>query len=593
MERKETPSKEKAAETIRFFWSYAKKFPKDLSISLILIPINVTLISTVIPWLISRILDTLSKPSTGQSLTPYVVGILASAVLGLVVNFIGFRSHFKHLTETYAALVQRCFYALSERGEHFYANKFTGALTKYAVDFPNAFSSIEGAFIINVLPFITRALTGVVVVYLGGAPWLALLLLLFSFGTVYIVYRGRARRQTLRDVRRNAQTAINSHLADVITNNQTMRTFAQWDTERKRNSKLTRKWATLMHRDFALVNWLSSQLIQLSLAMQILFVLIMIYFVRSGSISISVAIFSITYLIRFATELFGIGGMMNQIENALIDAAPMMTILHEAPEVNDAPRATQLLVDKAEINFTEVDFAYQENAGQNVLSHLDLHIKPGEKIGLVGPSGGGKSTITKILLRLLDIQAGNITIDGQDVSLVTQESLRKNISYVPQESILFHRTLAENISYGNPSANLKDVVRAAKLAHADEFIQKLPEGYDTLVGERGVKLSGGQRQRVAIARAILKNAPILVLDEATSSLDSESEKLIQDALAKLMENRTAIVIAHRLSTIQKMDRIIVLEKGALVETGTHQELLKKSGLYARLWAHQSGGFLED
>jgi ATP-binding cassette subfamily B protein len=193
----------------------------------------------------------------------------------------------------------------------------------------------------------------------------------------------------------------------------------------------------------------------------------------------------------------------------------------------------------------------------------------------------------------MDIQGGTITIDGQDISKVTQESLRKAISYVPQEPMLFHRTLAENIRYGKLDATDEEVTRAAKLAHAHEFIKGLPSGYDTLVGERGVKLSGGQRQRVAIARAILKDAPILVLDEATSALDSESEKLIQDALNKLMKNRTSIVIAHRLSTIQKMDRIIVLDKGQIIEEGSHTELLAMKGTYAKLWAHQSGGFLEE
>ena len=193
----------------------------------------------------------------------------------------------------------------------------------------------------------------------------------------------------------------------------------------------------------------------------------------------------------------------------------------------------------------------------------------------------------------MDIQEGVITIDEQDIAKVTQSSLRKAISYVPQEPMLFHRTLSENIRYGKLNATDAEVERAAKLAHAHEFIKDLPQGYETLVGERGVKLSGGQRQRVAIARAILKDAPILVLDEATSALDSESEKLIQDALGKLMKNRTSIVIAHRLSTIQKMDRIIVLDKGKITEEGSHKELLLKNGTYAKLWAHQSGGFIEE
>ena len=224
---------------------------------------------------------------------------------------------------------------------------------------------------------------------------------------------------------------------------------------------------------------------------------------------------------------------------------------------------------------------------------FSLDVQPGERVGLVGPSGGGKTSITKLLLRYMDIQTGAITIDGQDIRSITRDDLHKAISYVPQEPLLFHRSLGENIAYGNPDASLATIKTSAIRAHADQFISNLPNGYNTLVAERGIKLSGGQRQRVAIARAMLKDSPILLLDEATSALDSESEKLIQDALWKLMEGRTAIVIAHRLSTIQRMDRIVVLNNGKIVEEGTHKQLIKQKGTYAGLWAHQSGGFLDE
>jgi ATP-binding cassette subfamily B protein len=212
---------------------------------------------------------------------------------------------------------------------------------------------------------------------------------------------------------------------------------------------------------------------------------------------------------------------------------------------------------------------------------------------VVGHSGSGKTTLTRLLLRFSDIESGAIMIDGQDIGNVTQKSLRESIAYVPQEPMLFHRSLRENIAYGKPNATMKEITAAAEKANALEFIKKLPDGFETTVGERGVKLSGGQRQRIAIARAILKDAPILVLDEATSALDSDSEKLIQDALSKLMKGRTSIVVAHRLSTIAKLDRIIVLEDGQIAEQGSHDELLKQKGTYAKLWAHQSGGFIEE
>jgi ATP-binding cassette subfamily B protein len=242
------------------------------------------------------------------------------------------------------------------------------------------------------------------------------------------------------------------------------------------------------------------------------------------------------------------------------------------------------------LDLRHISFAYPDKPGQEVLSDIHLTIRHGEKLGIVGPSGGGKSTLMKLLLGYYPITQGQILIDGQPVD---NQSLTDLTSYVPQDTAVFHRSIRDNIAYGKLDATDAQIISAAKHAQAHDFITTLDAGYDTLVGERGIKLSGGQRQRVAIARAILKNAPLLMLDEATSALDSESERLIQAALRDLMRGRTAIVIAHRLSTIQRMDRIIVLDKGTIVEQGTHQELLAQGGLYATLWSHQSGGFIEE
>ena len=283
------------------------------------------------------------------------------------------------------------------------------------------------------------------------------------------------------------------------------------------------------------------------------------------------------------------GKQVRSFYEALADSNEMTEILTTPHEVEDAPGAKLLKIKSGGIEFQNVNFKYEQAA--NVLQNFNLQIAPGERVALIGPSGGGKSTIVKLLMRFTDVQGGEILIDGQNIAKVTQDSLRQNISLVPQEPMLFHRTLMSNIRYGKPGASDEQVIEAAKLAHAHEFISKLPQGYKTFVGERGIKLSGGERQRVAIARAILKNAPILVLDEATSSLDSESEHFIQDALKNLMENKTVIVIAHRLSTIMQMDRIIVLENGKITEQGKHEELIKaKEGTYQKLWQIQAGGF---
>ena len=266
--------------------------------------------------------------------------------------------------------------------------------------------------------------------------------------------------------------------------------------------------------------------------------------------------------------------------------------------VNDQPNATELVVKQGKIEFQHINFNYDAKRQNSIIQDLDLTINPGEKIGLVGRSGAGKSTLINLLLRFYDLQSGKIIIDGQEITTVTQESLRAQIGMVTQDTSLLHRSVRENLLYGNNQATEEEMIIAAKKAHADSFIHTLVDvngrtGYDAFVGERGIKLSGGQRQRIAIARVILKNAPILLLDEATSALDSEIEQAIQESLYTLMEGKTVIAIAHRLSTIAAMDRLVVLDQGRIIEQGTHQELLDKNGLYAQLWKHQSGGFLGE
>ena len=268
-----------------------------------------------------------------------------------------------------------------------------------------------------------------------------------------------------------------------------------------------------------------------------------------------------------------------------------LTIISAMHEITDQPDAKPLHVTKGEIEFDNVTFHYDE--GAHLFNNKNVMIQSGQKVGLVGLSGSGKSTFVNLILRLFDVESGKIMIDGQDIRQVTQESLRENIAMIPQDVSLFHRTLMENIRYGRTDATDEEVIDASKKAHCHEFISQLKEGYESLVGERGIKLSGGQRQRIAIARALLKNAPILILDEATSALDSLTEKLIQDSLHALMQGRTTIVIAHRLSTLSEMDRILVFDKGQIVEDGSHDDLLKAKGHYSRMWAMQAGGFLPD
>ncbi|MEO8105475.1 MAG: ABC transporter ATP-binding protein, partial [Candidatus Saccharibacteria bacterium] len=326
---------------------------------------------------------------------------------------------------------------------------------------------------------------------------------------------------------------------------------------------------------------------------QILALLFGLLATTTYGINVGVLYLALSYTQAIVGRLWQFSRIMRNVNRSLGDATEMTMILAIEPGVKDPATPAIALINRGEVAFKHVTFYYPENMHSPLFQDLDFKIKPGEKVGLVGPSGGGKTTITKLLLRFMDISEGEITIDNQAITTLKQSDVRSHIAYVSQEPILFHRSLMENVRYGRLNATDQEIKAIAKLAHADEFIEKLPHGYDTMVGERGVKLSGGQRQRVVIARAMLKNAPILVLDEATSALDSESEVLIQEALWRLMDGRTAIVIAHRLSTIQKMDRIIVLEDGKITEQGSHKELLGRNGSYAKLWAHQSGGFIED
>jgi ATP-binding cassette subfamily B protein len=585
-----------SSKTIRIYFRENMRYPGLFGGTLFLWLCGMLLQKLLLPLLIAQAFNRIVSAPNAAALSWSsfsTIGILFVLIAGTAQVAIDCALLLLSRLETKVtpALNQKIYNLLINQSMSFHANRFSGALVTQTNRFTSAYVTLTDALVVNISQmFVLVVLSSAVVLFY--APLIAVTIFVWSLIFGYANFVLTRKRIQFSKAASEADTVLTAHLADTISNVQAVKTFAHEEAESATYTHLAKDRATKKYIFWmrAIKNDIAFGLMMGTL--QILVLAVSIYSVQRNAISIGTLVLAQVYITQIISSLWGLSGLMRNIEQNLADAAEMTEILGQDIEVIDKPDAATLQASKGALKFSNVHFTHTDNK-EHLFAELNLSIRGGEKVGLVGPSGGGKTTITKLLLRFMDIQQGQILVDGQDIADVTQASLRSSIAYVPQEPILFHRSLAENISYGKPDATSVQVHKAAKLSHAHEFIQQLPKGYDTLVGERGVKLSGGQRQRVAIARAMLKDAPILVLDEATSALDSESEVLIQDALWKLMEGRTAIVIAHRLSTIQKMDRIVVLDKGQIVEEGTHKELIRRKGVYASLWAHQSGGFIEE
>ena len=515
--------------------------------------------------------------------------------LGMFGNWLAYRLQMLTGTRLNANvqsdLTNRAFSYLIRHGHSFFTSNFTGTLTRRVGRYSSAFQQVYYSTIESMMPTFLYA-TGVIIVLGLQSAWLGIGLLIwtiFFVGLQYVMTRWRYQYKVLRA---KADSRVTGALSDSVGNHSAVTSYAAEQYESNRLAQIVADWhaASMKAWNSDTINYAIQGF--LTRFAQVGLLLLSLYLWLNGSITVGDLVLVQVYVFTLMDQIGAIGSNMRQLYDAFADASEMIEIIDKPHEVQDASDARALADPKGAIEFDSVGFEFTTESA--VLSGFSLSVAPGEKVALVGPSGAGKSTITKLLLRLHDVTSGAIRIDGMDVREITQTSLRRNIAFVPQESVLFHRTLRENIAYGNPEANLEEVIAAAKKAHCHDFIERLPQGYETHVGERGVKLSGGERQRVAIARAILKNAPILILDEATSALDSESEALIQDALKVLMEGKTVIVIAHRLSTIMTMDRIVVIENGAIAAEGTHDELVRhEGGLYHKLWSIQAGSFIAD
>lgn len=572
---------------IKIYANYTKKYKASLFLVLIAIPIA-SLSDVIAPLYYKKFFDELIGEGDINKLTGFLFSVLFVYFIGWIFWRIAtfFASYLE--SKVMSDLSNKTFSVIHKHSVNFFNNNFVGSLVKKANKFVNSYEGMLDLILFEFFPLITTFIASEIVLF-RKSIFLALVIIfwLIIYSVINILF---SFYKLKHDIKRTVKDSeITGILADTMTNQINVKLFNAYKRENIDFQNKNQELHKLRIFSWNLGNTAEGVQGALMITLEVGLFFVALKLWKQNIITIGDFVLIQAYVLNIFQRIWRLGRMIRRFYEYSSDAKEMVEILDTPYEIQDSKNAKELNIIRGKIDFQNISFNY--NQTRNIIHNFDLSIKGKEKIAIIGPSGAGKSTIVNLLLRNYDIDRGSILIDDQKIDKMTLDSLWQNISFVPQDTILFHRTLAENIKYGNESASNEDIIKASKLAYCEEFIENFQDKYETYVGERGIKLSGGERQRIAIARAIIKNAPILVLDEATSSLDSNSEELIQKALNVLMENKTVIVIAHRLSTIMKMDRIIVMENGQIIEQGTHKELINIDGLYKKLWNKQIGGFI--
>jgi ATP-binding cassette subfamily B protein len=550
-------------------------------------------ITLLVPIAYKAVVDLLTGEATGKEIT--AVGLAASPVFLIIAYGVGrvmmvVFAQFRDVWFTAVAqnavrkLANRTFSHLHALSLRFHLERRTGGLNRVIERGVTGVDTIVRMAVLNSIPTAVELLmiSGLIAYYFG---WIYVLVVLVTVALyVAFTFWASERRIAIRRDMNDSDTEAHAKAVDSLLNYETVKYFGNEAHEARRFDASMARYERAAIRTYSSLGWLNAGQAVIFTLGTVICMLLAARDVVAGTLTIGGFVMINAILMQLYLPLNFMGMVYREIKQGLIDIETMFALLHEPEEIADRPGAKPLRVTKGAVKFENVSFAYDPE--RQILKDVSFEVPAGKMVAIVGPSGAGKSTISRILFRFYELTSGRVLIDGQDIRDVTQASLRAAIGMVPQDTVLFNDTILYNIRYGRPEASDAQVREAARLAQIHDFIMTLPQGYDSLVGERGLKLSGGEKQRVAIARTILKSPPILMLDEATSALDSHTEKDIQDALERVARERTSLVIAHRLSTVVHADNIIVLDHGAIVEQGTHLELLARGGLYASLWARQ-------